>query len=209
MATGHDKITHGPRSHCYNRRSMFDELLPGADPVLLYLLQLGVEIAPLLLIMALFSSPATNSTGWLRFRAATIDAWIAAAIVVPSFFIGAYGGPDVSLIFFLGPAVATSYLLLRDGTNIDLARHRSVGKHALHLEIEQRDRIPMHPGLSILRNLPMVTVLLVLLPTWRLIMVLALTVECLLVRFAPHGQRIGDRLAGTTVLIPDPTGQPL
>jgi uncharacterized RDD family membrane protein YckC len=125
----------------------------------------------------------------LRFGAFLLDALlIALTLILPgslaSWIIIAAGGEMswlarvwnvVFLLFFIG-------LLLRDGW-----RGRSLGKLIMGLALGQRrGRLPGY-GRSILRNL------FLLIPGVNLI-------EILLVVFSAGGRRIGDRLAGTTVV---------
>jgi uncharacterized RDD family membrane protein YckC len=125
----------------------------------------------------------------LRFGAFLLDALLIALILIlpgalTSWIIIVAGGEMswlarvwnvVFLLFLIG-------LLLRDGW-----RGRSLGKLIMGLSLGQRQgRLPGF-GRSILRNLSL------LIPGLNLI-------EILLVIFSAGGRRIGDRLAGTTVV---------
>jgi uncharacterized RDD family membrane protein YckC len=124
----------------------------------------------------------------LRFGAFLLDGLLIALVLIlpgsiASWIIIVWGGQmswiarvwNVVLLLFLAG------VLLRDGRG-----GRSLGKLIMGLGLRGRKGPPGY-GRSILRNLPL------LIPGINLI-------EIPLVVFSPAGRRIGDRLAGTTVV---------
>lgn len=124
----------------------------------------------------------------LRFGAFLLDALLIALVLIlpgsiASWIIIAWGQMSwiarvwnvVFLLFLAG-------ILLRDGRS-----GRSLGKLIMGLGLRGREGGRSGYGHSIVRNLPL------LIPGINLI-------EILLVLFSAEGRRIGDRLAGTTVV---------
>lgn len=130
-----------------------------------------------------------------RFVAALIDGILATIVgLVP------FGG-------FIGAA----YLLLRDGLDFDFMKHRSIGKQVMKLHLVTDSGAPMDPMTSIKRNwmfafgalstaLAYTIIGLLLVPFVLLIAVVAGVIEIVLVLTDAQGRRMGDKMAGTTVV---------
>jgi uncharacterized RDD family membrane protein YckC len=135
-----------------------------------------------------------------RFLAYLVDALLVAA---------------VASVPVVGGLAATVYVLVRDGLDIDVMRHRSLGKVVMKLAVVRDDGAPMDVATSFRRNWPLafasLSVLLLFIPIlgWFLIPFVILAglvlviVEIVKVLTAPDGRRWGDELAGTRVVFAD------
>jgi uncharacterized RDD family membrane protein YckC len=105
------------------------------------------------------------------------------------------------MIPILGPIIAgfllLPYWLFRDITG------RSIGKMLLGLKVVNKDGSPASIGARILRNLPIAIgpgLLIIPLLGYVLAPIVALLLICTeIVMLLTQGNRLGDRLAGTTV----------
>jgi len=133
-----------------------------------------------------------------RFIAALIDGVLA-------------GG--VSMVPVIGGIVGAAYILLRDGLTIDFMDRRSIGKKLLKLRPVRADGQPMDPEASIKRNITLcigaVGAIFWIIPIlgWIIAILLGLVglvvavIEMVLVLTDPQGMRIGDKLAGTKIVV--------
>lgn len=140
--------------------------------------------------------PAEKADWPQRLAAAVVDGLLAAS---------------VSMIPVVGVLLAALYLLLRDGVELPLLDRQSAGKKLVGLRAVRLDGLPVDAGVAIKRNL-MIAVAPVLLFVpflgWLVAPFLSFLVAAaeLTVYFADgEGQRLGDRIAGTHVIV-DPEG---
>jgi uncharacterized RDD family membrane protein YckC len=119
----------------------------------------------------------------------------------------------VGLVPVIGGIAGIAYVLFRDGLDVDVMRHRSLGKRLMKLAVVREDGAPMDLMTSARRNWPLafgsLTQLLIYVPIlgWVLIPIV-LIIGAVLVIFeivkvvsAPDGRRWGDTLAGTRVVV--------
>jgi uncharacterized RDD family membrane protein YckC len=119
----------------------------------------------------------------------------------------------VGLVPVIGGLAGIAYVLFRDGLDVDVMRHRSLGKRLMKLAVVREDGAPMDLMTSARRNWPLafgsLTQLLIYVPIlgWILIPIVLLIgavlviVEIVKVVSAPDGRRWGDTLAGTRVVV--------
>jgi len=113
----------------------------------------------------------------------------------------------IAFIPFVGWLISAAYLALRDALPLSPAGGQSIGKKLLQLRaVHMPDGAPCDYGTSLLRNLPFIVPPLVMIRPgigWffgSVIWLAVFVVETLLVIADEGGQRIGDRLAKTTVI---------
>jgi len=113
----------------------------------------------------------------------------------------------ISFFPFIGGLISAAYLALRDALPLSPQGGQSLGKRLFQLQaVRMPDGVPCDYATSLLRNLPFVVpALLMIRPgigwifgsvVWAAVFV----VEALLVIADENGQRIGDRLAKTSVV---------
>jgi uncharacterized RDD family membrane protein YckC len=124
-----------------------------------------------------------------------------AAALVDSFLAGA-----LWMIPFVGVFVAAAYLLLRDGVDLPVVERRSVGKKIVGLRVVRANGAPMGAGTAVQRNLLIATApLLPLVPVigWiaPYVSFLVAVVEIAVYFADAEGQRLGDRVARTQVIV--------
>jgi uncharacterized RDD family membrane protein YckC len=147
-----------------------------------------------------------------RILAGVIDGLVATAIglvVTDALFLVFR---HVRLPLMIGALAAAAYVLLRDGVKLRAMDYRSFGKWVMRLRPVSRDGLCVDLTESAVRNstLAVAPVALALLAVMSLgvtisfilagsvtILVIA---EVFFVMFHPDGRRVGDRLAGTSVL---------
>ncbi|MFP4200137.1 MAG: RDD family protein [Bacillota bacterium] len=135
-----------------------------------------------------------------RFIAALIDGLI---IAVPS------------LIPVVGALIGTLYALTKDALVYQLMgdenyRNRSIGKKIMNLEVARVDGVGNEDidwGTSVKRNLPLaIGTLIMIIPVigWVIGPIVGLVIgviEVILVFTDPEGRRLGDKFAGTRVIM--------
>lgn len=138
----------------------------------------------------IIASPAALADKSSRVAAYFID-------VIPAIVLGLFGFIPVVGVIIAG-LLLTPYWLLRDVTGA------SLGKHVLGLRVSQRNGLPAGIGARVLRNIPLAigpSLLIIPLlgyllgPPVACVMVLVETILLL-----AQGERLGDKLAGTTVV---------
>jgi uncharacterized RDD family membrane protein YckC len=129
------------------------------------------------LLEQVLAARSVSSEEQVRLGAQLIDAFIAAAIVLMSFFLGIVAFP----LLILGSVAAFAYLLLADG----LPRGQSIGKRAVDIAvIDRQTRKPCTFIQSFLRNF--------------LLMLLGI-IDWVFI-FGRTRQRLGDMAANTIVV---------
>lgn len=129
-----------------------------------------------------------------------------------AFLIDAVAIALIGLVPVIGGLTGIAYALLRDGLDLDVMRHRSLGKKIMKLTVVRLDGQPMDMATSARRNWPLVfgsiAQILAFIPVigWILIpfVVLAglvfVVIEVVRVLTTPEGRRLGDGFAGTKVV---------
>jgi uncharacterized RDD family membrane protein YckC len=119
----------------------------------------------------------------------------------------------VGLVPVIGGLAGVAYVLFRDGLDVDVMRHRSLGKKLMKLSVVRDDGAPMDPMTSARRNWPLafgsLTQFLIFIPIigWILIPFVLIAgaifviVEIVKVMTAPDGRRWGDAFAKTRVVV--------
>jgi len=136
--------------------------------------------------------PAEKADWQQRLAAAVVDGLLAGSM---------------AMIPLVGVLLAALYLLLRDGIDLPLLDRRSAGKRLVGLRTIRLDGYPMDANAAIKRNM-MVAAALVLLFSpvlgWLVASFLSFLIAAieLAVYLADGaGQRLGDRIAGTQVIV--------
>lgn len=113
----------------------------------------------------------------------------------------------ISFLPFIGGLIAAAYLALRDALPLSPQGGQSLGKRLFQLQaLRMPDGVPCDYATSLLRNLPFVVPALMMIRPgigWifgSVVWAGAFVVEALLVIADENGQRIGDRLAKTSVI---------
>lgn len=132
---------------------------------------------------------------------------------VIAFLIDSVIAYAISLLPVVGGLIGGAYMLLRDGLTLDFANGRSIGKHLMKIRPIRLDGQPMDLATSARRNwmfaLGLLISALVFIPIvgWLLIPVVAIfsvvivIIETLNANKKPAGIRIGDKMAGTEVVV--------
>lgn len=117
----------------------------------------------------------------------------------------------VGFIPFVGGLVATAYWLVRDGMDLELMDHRSIGKKVMKLRPVTIDGSPVDIATSVKRNwmfalggIGQVLVftiigIVIAIPLFLAAFVIGI-IEIVLVVTDGEGRRFGDKLAGTRVI---------
>jgi uncharacterized RDD family membrane protein YckC len=143
-------------------------------------------------------APAAKADAPRRLAAAAIDGLLALAL---------YRVP------YVGPPLAALYLLLRDGVELPVVERRSVGKKLVGLRVIRQDGRETDVSSAVVRNLtiavapvlPLVPVVGWIAPyVWFLVAV----VEVVMYFSDGEGQRLGDRMAGTHVIVDPAAADP-
>jgi uncharacterized RDD family membrane protein YckC len=130
-----------------------------------------------------------------------------------AFLIDAVAVALVGLVPVIGGLAGVAYVLFRDGLDVDVMRHRSLGKKLMKLSVVREDGAPMDLMTSARRNWPLafgsLTQFLIFIPVlgWILIPFVLIAgavfviVEIVKVMTAPDGRRWGDTFAETRVVV--------
>jgi uncharacterized RDD family membrane protein YckC len=113
----------------------------------------------------------------------------------------------ISFIPYVGGLVAAVYMAIRDALPLDSGPGQSIGKKLFGLRaVRMPEGAPCDWGTSILRNLPFILPPLIMTRpgiSWifgSLVWAAVFVIETLLVIADENGQRLGDRLAKTSVV---------
>lgn len=149
---------------------------------------------------------------WKRLIAGAIDGVIAAGIGLAAGGVVLFIDRQAHVALLVGAFAAAIYVLFRDGLRLPVMDYRSFGKWVMRLRPVHQGGICVDLARSALRNCS-----LAITPAgWALLLVMSLgvtisfilaaavtvlvIVEVFFVLLHPDGRRLGDRLAGTTVL---------
>lgn len=129
-----------------------------------------------------------------------------------AFLIDAVAIALIGLVPIIGGLAGVAYALLRDGLDLEVMRHRSLGKKLMKLTVVRLDGQPMDMATSARRNWPLVfgslAQILAFIPVigWVLIPFVVLAgavfviIELVRVLTTPEARRLGDGFAGTKVV---------
>jgi uncharacterized RDD family membrane protein YckC len=119
----------------------------------------------------------------------------------------------MGLVPGVGQLLGAGYLVLRDGLELDFMNHRSIGKKVMKLHLESLEGQPLELITSVKRNWifaigPLVPLLFIIpilgwvMIPFALFAAIALGItELVLVITAADGRRLGDKWAGTMVVV--------